>query len=92
MRRIEQRKATYAFGARAYANEYVVTSFDSLVGGTRLPLREVEDIRLFVVLVGNHIYTVSFLIFFARYAVRMNGRFPIFTTIARNRLRFGKKR
>jgi len=51
---IEKRKTADFFGARAYTQEHVAPSLDSFVRGARLALREVEDIGLFIVVVGKH--------------------------------------
>ena len=89
---VKESESTYTFSTRINARQYIVADFDGIVLRARFTLREVKDIRLFIVEVSKHFYNITFLGFFARYAVRMNGFSPVFTTIANHFFGLGSSR
>ena len=89
---VEECKTAYAFCTRIDAGKYIIAHFNSCVLGARFTLREVKDIRLFIVEVSKHFHNITFLGFFARYAVRMNGFSPVFTTITNHFFGFDNSR
>ena len=58
---IKKSESAHAFSTGVDAHQYVVADFDGIVLRARFTLREVKDIRLFIVEVSKHFYNIAFL-------------------------------